>query len=301
MISVVVPTAEMSGRLESRLGSARIQVWRLGAAEPFPGPVDLLVLPYMLPAPELARLSGLPVRIAQSQTLGYDGIHDHLPAGVVYCNAVGVHEGSTAELAVALALATLRGIPKAVRDAGQSRWDHQRQPGLAGRRIVLLGVGGVGREVLRRLAPFDVTVELVARTPRAGVHGIDELPGLLPDADVVIVAIPLSASTRQLVDADFLAAMKPGALLVNVSRGGVVDTDALVDALREERVRAALDVTDPEPLPPDHPLWTLPGVVITPHLGGDTDAMDVRIDAIIEEQVRRIGTGEAPLNAVSAP
>lgn len=299
MISVVVPTEALADRLEPQLRGVNIQVWQPGSEDAFPGPADLLVLPYMIPPAQLRRLEGLTIRVVQSQTLGYDGVGEHLPAGMVYCNAVGVHEGSTAELVIALVLATLRGIPKAVRDAQRGIWDHRRHGGLAGRRILVLGAGGVGQEIARRLAPFDVTLDMVARTARDGVHGVERLPELLPLADVVVIAIPLSDSTRKLVDTNFLAAMKTGALLVNVSRGAVVDTDALVKVLGEERIHAALDVTEPEPLPADHPLWSMPGVIITPHLGGDTDEMDRRIDAIIEEQVRRLDQGEPPLNVVA--
>lgn len=298
MISVVVPTEQLRDRLLGRLPDARLSVWRPGSAGAFPGPADLLVLPYMIPAAELRRLHGLPIRAIQSQTLGYDGVGDHLPAGMVYCNAVAVHEGSTAELALALILAQLRGIPAAVRDADRAAWSHRRHPGLAGRRVLLLGAGGVGREVIRRLAPFGAVLDVVARSERAGVRGLASLPDLLPRADVVILAVPLTGSTRKLVDAAFLAAMQEGALLVNVSRGGIVDTDALVEAVREGRIRAALDVTEPEPLPGDHPLWSLPGVLITPHLGGDTDEMDVRVDELIAEQVARLGRGEQPANIV---
>jgi phosphoglycerate dehydrogenase-like enzyme len=139
-------------------------------------------------------------------------------------------------------------------------------------------------------------VDVVARSARPGVHGSDSLPELLPRADVVVLAIPLSDQTRHLVDRAFLDAMKEGALLVNVSRGGIVDTDALVEALRDARIRVALDVNDPEPLPAEHPLWSLPGVLITPHLGGDTDEMDARIDDLVAEQVDRLGRGDQPAN-----
>ena len=298
MITVVVPTNGLRRRLAPQLGDVRFEVWAPGWAESFPGPADLLVLPYLIPAAGLRALAGLPVGVVQSQTLGYDGVAEHLPAGLVYCNAVGVHEGSTAELALALILGMLRGVPDAIRDADRGAWEHRRHPGLAGRRVLVLGAGGVGREVVRRLEPFDVDLEVVARSARPGVHGPADLPGLLAAAEIVIVAVPLSAESRGLVDAGFLAAMPDGALLVNVSRGPVVDTDALVAELRSGRLRAALDVTDPEPLPSGHPLWTLPGVLITPHLGGDTDAMDARVDRIVREQVRRLASGEPPLDVV---
>lgn len=298
MVVVVLPTADLRARLAARLPGHRLEVWAPGDWAPFPGPADLLVLPYMIAAPHLRALDGVPVGLVQSQTLGYDGVRDHLPAGLRYCNAVGVHEASTGELALALVLADLRGIPDAVRDATSGAWNHRRRRGLAGRRVLVVGVGGVGREIVARLEPFDVDLVRVARTARDGVHGVDELPHLLSGAEVVILAVPLGEETRGLVDAGFLAAMPDGALLVNVSRGPVVDTEALLAEVSSGRLRAALDVTDPEPLPPDHPLWTTPGVLITPHSGGDTDAMDARVDAVILEQVRRFEAGEPPANLV---
>ena len=298
MTAVALPTEELRRRLAPHLPGLRLEVWAPGDDAPFPGPVDLLVLPYMIPATALRELEGLPIGLVQSQTLGYDGVRDHLPAGLRYSNAVDVHEASTGELALALVLAGLRGSPDAGRDAADGSWNHRRQRGLAGRRVLVVGIGGVGREVLSRLEPFGVEGTRVARTAREGVHAAAELPSLLPRAEVVILAVPLGDETRGLADAAFLAAMPDGALLVNVARGPVVDTDALLTELSSGRLRAALDVTDPEPLPPGHPLWSAPGVLLTPHLGGDTDAMDARVDAVVVEQVRRIGSGEPPANLV---
>ena len=298
MISIVLPDARLHERLRPRLGDAHVRVWRPGRPHPPTGRVDLMVLPYMVPPEQLSYLQAVEVSIVQSQTLGYDGVADHLPAGIRYCNATDVHEASTAELAIALILAAQRGIPQAVRNGDKGRWDHVRQPGLAGKRVLLVGAGGVGRQIVDRLAPFDVELDIVARTARTGVRATDDLPQLLPGADVVVIAVPLHASTRRLVDDAFLSAMRDGALLVNVSRGEIVDTDALVTELGSGRLRAALDVTDPEPLPTDHPLWKIPGALITPHIGGDTDAMDTRIDRVVLEQIRRIREGETPLNLV---
>lgn len=298
MIHLVLPNAEMRDRLQGRLSDVEASIWRPGSADPFPGRTELLVLPYMIPASELGGLDGLPVGVVQSQTLGYDGVAEHLPKGLVYCNAVGVHEASTGELALGLVLASLRGIADAVRSAGRGEWRHRRQPGLSGKRVLLLGAGGVGAEIEKRLEPFGAELRVVARTPRGGIFGLPSLPGLLPWADVVIVAIPLTDQTRGFVDAGFLARMRDGALIVNVSRGEVFDTGALLAELLAERLHAALDVTDPEPLPPAHPLWSAPNVLITPHLGGDTEAMDARMDRIVVEQLRRLRAGEAPLHVV---
>jgi phosphoglycerate dehydrogenase-like enzyme len=174
---------------------------------------------------------------------------------------------------------------------------------LADKRVLVLGYGNIGRAVVRRLLPFEVSVTAVASRARDGddlvdaVHGIDELPDLLPHHDVVVVIVPLTDATRGLVDAEALALLPDGAVVVNVARGPVVDTDALVAECASGRLRAGLDVTDPEPLPADHPLWTTPGVLITPHVGGATDAMRPRAVALVRRQVEALRDGR-PLDNV---
>ncbi len=209
-----------------------------------------------------------------------------------------MHEGSTAELAVTLVLAAQRGLPGYVLAAQEGRWATIVSPGLLGRTVLLLGVGGVGGEVAARLAPFGCELVPVGRTARDGVHGADELPRLLPQADVVVVSVRLEATTVGLVDAPFLARMADGALLVNVARGAVVDTAALVAELQSGRLRAALDVTDPEPLPPEHPLWSLPNVLVTPHVAGATPEAPDRLARLIRTQIERMLAGQEPLNVV---
>ncbi|NYF10061.1 phosphoglycerate dehydrogenase-like enzyme [Leifsonia sp. AK011] len=299
-VVVAVPSEAIRERVGT-LPGAEVVVWDIGDA-PFDRHIDLLLARYFLPAQALAGLSPEAVSVVQSQSLGYDEVADHLPAGITFCNAVGVHEASTAELAVALTLAARRGFP-AFRDAQvKGAWEHTRQPGLQRSNVVLIGVGGVGAATARRLAPFDVSVALVARTARESelgrVHGMDELPALLPEADIVIIAVPLTDDTRGLVGDDLLQHLRPGALVVNVSRGAVIDTGALVRAVSDRGILAALDVTDPEPLPSDHPLWSLPGVLITPHVGGDTGAMDHHVDVLLRAQVERLAQGLPPLHVV---
>ena len=298
---VAVPDAAMRDRLGPQPDGVEIVVWALGSP-PLDRRFDLLVLPYMIAAEALSGLAGQPATVVQAQMLGFDGVADHLPPGHVYCNAVDVHEAATGELALALILASQRGIPSFVEAAGSGTWAHARYPGLALQRVAVLGVGGVGREVARRLVPFDVDLVRVARTARSdelgAVHAWDELPALLPHADIVVLAVPLDASTRGLVDDAFLGRMKPDALLVNVARGPVVDTAALTRAVAERRVRAAVDVTDPEPLPPRHPLWRLPGALVSPHVGGDVGSMSRRMDRLVREQIALLLDGAEPKNVV---
>ncbi len=286
---------------------AGLRADRWDGTGPWPGSVDeveLYVLPYMTGRTALEPLPALrSLRVMQTLTAGYDDVLGARPPGVLLCNAPGVHDASTAELAVTLTLAALRGVPGFVRAAGEHRWAPLRRPALADRRALVVGFGGVGRAVARRLEPFEVEVVPVAATardtPAGPVHGIEELPVLLPAADVVVLCVPLTDATRGLADARFLAAMKDGALLVNVSRGPVVGTDALLAELRTGRITAALDVTDPEPLPPEHPLWDVPGLLLSPHVGGNTSAFEPRAERFVVDQLGRFAAGE-PLVGVVA-
>ncbi|MFJ4898706.1 2-hydroxyacid dehydrogenase [Streptomyces sp. NPDC088727] len=266
------------------------------------------VVPYMK-GPEVAvrPLSGMSaVRVVQTLSAGIDHVEPGLgllPAGVRLCNAKGVHEASTAELTLALILASLRGFPGFVRGQDNEEWRSGFYPALADKSVLIVGYGSIGSAIEDRLAPFECArVARVARsartTARGPVHTLDDLPALLPEADIVILSTPLNPSTQGLVGADFLAAMRDGALLVNVARGGVVDTKALLSELESGRLHAALDVTDPEPLPSGHPLWHAPNVLITPHVGGSTSAFLPRAKRLIAGQLSRFAAGEPVHNVV---
>lgn len=275
--------------------------WDLDGAAPAEH-LDLVVPPYMDGPGRLGRLAGVTTRLVQSQSIGYDGVADHLPPGHTFANAASVHETSTAELAVALTLAAQRGLPDFVRAASEGRWAPERHASLADRRVLLVGYGGVGRAIEERLDGFEVDVVRVASRARdderGHVHGIDELPALLPSAEVVIVGVPLTAATEGLVDAGFLAALPDGALVVNIARGKVADTGAILAEASSGRLRFALDVTDPEPLPEGHPLFALPNVLISPHVGGATSAMMPRMARLVRRQIERMLREEEPLNVV---
>ncbi|SEM64495.1 2-hydroxyacid dehydrogenase [Streptacidiphilus jiangxiensis] len=263
--------------------------------------VEFFCLPYFRHPVALPLLAELPaLRVVQTLTAGMDDVLPHVPAGVTACNARGLHDASTAELAVALILASLRGIPHFTRLQDRGRWQQEFHESLADKTVLILGYGSIGRALAARLQPFECDVVRVARRarPEEEVHGAQELAGLLPSADVVVLLTPLTPESRHLVDAGFLSRMKDGALLVNVARGPVVDTEALLKELTDGRLRAALDVTDPEPLPPDHPLWQAPGVLITPHVGGPSSAFLPRARRLLREQVLRYERGEAPANVV---
>ncbi len=264
--------------------------------------IDLVVTPYVGALARIPALEHVRTRLVQSQTLGYDGIADALPTGLVYANATSVHESSTAEFALALVLASQRGIDGFVRASARAKWSPAWRPSLADSTVLLVGYGGVGRAIEARLIPFEVRIVRVARTARtdhdAPVHAMTELPALLPEADVVIVAVPLDDTTTHLVDDTFLSSMRDGALLVNVARGRVADTEAVLRHARARRLRFALDVVDPEPLPDAHPLFTLENVIVTPHVGGASSAMAPRIARLVRTQIDRLRSNEEPLNVI---
>jgi len=176
-------------------------------------------------------------------------------------------------------------------------WTGGERLPLAGQTVLIVGYGSIGETVERRLAPFGVIVERVARHARPGVSSVDDLPAVLPRADIVIMLVPVTPDTIGLVDARFLSLMRRGALLVNAARGSIVDTGALLAELTSGRLRAALDVTDPEPLPAGHPLWSAPGLLLTPHVAGTTTQAIPRAMAIVKDQLVRYAAGE-PLHDV---
>lgn len=262
--------------------------------------VEVYVPPYRfseLDSALIPRMSSL--RLVQTMTAGVEHVRPHVPEGVLLCNGRGIHDTSTAELAMTLMLASLRGVPGFVRAQLAGVWAHGTRLSLADSTVLIVGYGAIGAALERRLAGFEVDVVRVARTARDGVHGYDELPALLPEADVVVLVVPLTDLTRGLVDAAFLARMRDGALLVNVARGAVVDTDALVAELRAGRLCAALDVTDPEPLPHGHPLWGCPNLLVTPHVGGASTAMEPRAHRLVRDQLARFAAGEPLANVMT--
>ncbi len=258
-------------------------------------------------------LHGLPrLRAVQALTAGVEWLAPAIPDGVALCNGSGVHDASVAEWVVASLLNVRRRLPGfwAAQTAGEWRRalaveGRELEPSavvetLEGASVLILGHGSIGRAVAARLAGFGVSVTGVARRARAGVETLDALPHLLPQADVVVLLLPLTAQTQGLVDARFLAQLKPGAILLNAGRGPVVRTQDLIEAARAGRVRAALDVTDPEPLPDGHPLWSTPNVLVTPHVAGATRGWEQRGYRLVREQLRRMAAGEPLLNVQGA-
>jgi phosphoglycerate dehydrogenase-like enzyme len=235
------------------------------------------------------------LRVVQVRSAGVDWIIDEVPEGITLCSARGTRDAAMAEWIVAALLADAKRLGPFAR---ADRWHRGDIFDLAGHRVVILGHGSSGRATARLLAPFGCEVVGVARRARDGVHAIDELDALLPTADALVNLLPLTPATRGLVDAGVLARLRDGALYINLGRGPTTDTGALVAELRRERLRAVLDVVDPEPLPDDHPLWTAPGALISPHVAGDTPAGDRAAWRLVGEQLARYVAGEPLRNVV---
>jgi phosphoglycerate dehydrogenase-like enzyme len=244
----------------------------------------------------LGEMPGL--RVLQTLSAGVDWLLPHVPPGVTLCDAGGARDTAVAEWVLAAVLASTRTLPE-LRDLQREHdWEWHQSRELAHSTVLILGYGAIGAAVEARLAPFDVELIRVAHHAHPHAHSVDDLESLLPRADVVVVLLPLTPETVGLLDGDLLGRLRPGALLVNAARGPIVDTDALLELLQAKRIRAVLDVTDPEPLPADHPLWDAPGVLLTPHFAGDTLPADRRAFALAGEQVGRYVRGEPLVNVV---
>lgn len=261
------------------------------------------------------------VRVVQCLLAGVDWIVPWLPKDIVLCDGQGIHNTPVAEWVVAAILGMLKRFPQ-YRDRQRERiWDGQRsnkaggpvrraehQVGLpyrilgeelAAKKVLIVGYGGIGVELERLLTPFGVEIFRVARTAKPGMFGIEDLSRLLPEADVVVLLVPLTNETHGMINAKTLGEMKQGAILINAARGPVVDTDALVAELQTGRIQAVLDVTDPEPLPSEHPLWAASNCFITPHVAASVAQYSTRGYRFAAAQLRRYQAGEPLLNRVS--
>jgi phosphoglycerate dehydrogenase-like enzyme len=239
------------------------------------------------------------LKVIQSPNAGVDDVLKIRPEGVTLCNAAGVHDASTAELAVALSIASRRGFAAFARDQVDQRWGHERMSSLTDSNVAIVGYGNIGKTIARMLGNFEVTITAFSKSGRDGALTLDRFDRLLPTFDVIILIVPLNDQTHHLMNATRLAAMKDGSALINVARGPVVDTDALIAELNSGRITAGLDVTDPEPLPVGHPLWSAKNVIITPHVGGDSAAFIPRGRKLVEEQLARFASGQPLLHIVA--
>ncbi len=260
--------------------------------------VTFYVPTYMGGRPALELTKKMPnLKVLQMPNAGYDDAMEFVRKGITLCNGRSIHDDSTAELAVGLTIASLRGFPDFVRNQDKSSWVHVKNKSINDRRIGIIGFGSIGSTIAKMLSGFSVEIVPFTQSGRDNTTAISDLDKHLPTLDVVILILPLTAESKHLFNAKRLSLMKDGALLVNVARGPIVDTDALVKELNSGRITAAVDVTDPEPLPSDHPLWRAKGVLISPHVGGNTTAFEKRARKLIESQLNLLAEGK-PLNNV---
>jgi phosphoglycerate dehydrogenase-like enzyme len=282
---------------------ANVEV-RLVPDEPARAPdladVELVVPsgPTREPLLDLLDQGGGALRAIQTTSAGVDWLIGRVPEHVAVHNARGVFDVPLAEWVIGAILAMQRGLVESRDAQARHEWSSIEPPELSGRRVVILGLGSIGSAIADRLRPFGVEITGIARTARDGVRGMSDLDAVLPEAEILINMLPLSSETDGLVDAPRLGLLPDGALVVNGGRGRTIDTAALVAELGAGRLRAALDVTDPEPLPPDHPLWALPDVLITPHMAGDSEGSRIRSFELVGDQIRRFAAGEPLINEV---
>lgn len=297
--TVLVPHPEGVEALDRLDG---VRAVRYALDEPLPpqaATAEVLVPPFLAGDDAVRVVHSCPaLRLVQLLTAGAESWVGKIPEGVLLSDCRGAHGGVTAEWVVGVLIAVYREFPGFVRAQDEHRWDQHVTEALTGRRVLLVGAGDLAEQTRRRLEPFEVSTTLVGRRARQGVHGVDELPALLAEHDAVVLVVPLTDATRGMVDAPFLAAMPDGAVLVNAARGPVVDTAALLAELGSARLRAALDVTEPEPLPPEHPLWSAPNLLITPHVAGSVPGNLARAYAVAAEQIAAFVAGEQPPNTV---
>jgi phosphoglycerate dehydrogenase-like enzyme len=307
VIDICLPSAQLRDavdQLAPRLGIRdRTVVWDRGAGKDVAVAQTRFWVPGFLHSNRQAAraaMAAMPqLAVVQTQSAGVDTYVGLVPDGVILCDARGVHGSSTSEWALTAILSVLREFPRFERDRQQARWAPATTDELAGKRVLVIGAGDVGQSLARRLEACDAEVVMVARTARGDVRAIADLDELLPNADVVVLIVPKTSETIGLADAAFLARLPDGALVVNAARGPVLVTDALVAELSSGRLRAALDVVDPEPLPPEHPLWRAPNLLLTPHVGGAVRGLPARVAALVAAQLSRFDAGEALQNVVN--
>lgn len=261
--------------------------------------VEIYIPKYMGGAKVWSEIANFPnLKVVQLLMAGYEEALPHMRKGLRLCNAKGVHDQSTAELGVALMASHFLGIKSYIKNMESGKWDGAQRDSLYGKKVAIVGAGSVGTRLKEMLDAFKVESIFYARTARAGVNAFSEFSERISEFDAVVLILPLTSESRHLITKKELSSMKRGALLVNLARGAVVKTDDLVSVLKEGLIAAALDVTDPEPLPSDHELWKLPNVIISPHVGGNSSAFEPQARKFLEEQIARYANSGALINEI---
>lgn len=262
--------------------------------------ITFYVPPYMsgreglLPSQKMGKL-----KILQLLMAGYEDALEFTKPGIQLCNAKGVHDASTAELAVGLAIAARRGFQDFLRAQDREEWIHKRYSSLNDSNIAIIGFGSIGQTLAKYLEVYEVSITGYSRSGGNGAKKISEFDSDISDFDVIFLILPLNSDSYQYFNTSRLSKIKDGALLINVARGPIVDTDALVNELYSKRIFAGLDVTDPEPLPKGHALWSAPNCIIAPHVGGDSTAFESRGKKLVEQQLSNVANGQPLINSVN--
>lgn len=300
-VTVLVPDAPWAHAADWRGLDVALRSYAFRAEAMEGDPEAEVVIVATAPTPALVDMLGRLPKLKAIQALyaGTESWVGKVPEGVMLINASGAHGGATAEVATAGLLAMYRALPEFLVAQAEGRWAYRVTDTLAGKRVLIIGAGDVGQSTARQVAVFGALPELAARTAREGVRALDEALAAVGDFDVVVLATPLTDDTRGMVDAAFLARMKDGAVLVNIGRGPLVDTDALLAELQAGRLRAVLDVTDPEPLPEGHALWKAPGLILTPHVGGSVEGAQAKAMRVAIDQIAALVAGKTPSNLVT--
>ncbi|MFL6118669.1 2-hydroxyacid dehydrogenase [Actinophytocola sp.] len=295
-ITVLVPDEAGEAALA---GVDGVEVVRYDSVDALPERAEVLVPGFLVESDPVAVVSRLPrLRLIQLLTAGAENWIGRVPPHVTLSTARGAHGGSTAEWALAVLLAVYRELIPFERERVARTWIREPTETLLDKKVLVIGAGDLGSQLKRRLDACDARTTLVGHRARDGVRGIDEVPTLLGEHDAVVLMVPLTPATTGMVDAAFLSRMRDGAVLVNAARGKVVDTDALVAELVSGRLRAALDVTEPEPPPADHPLWTAPNLLLTPHVAASVEGYQRRSYAVVAAQIARFVAGQPLQNVV---
>ena len=241
------------------------------------------------------------LKVVHYSQAGYEDILGFTPESVILCNASGLHDVSTAELTLGLTIASRCDLPQIFNNQQRQTWVHKRRTALADSHVGILGHGHIGKRIAGLIQNFEAKVTSFSQSGADGAVKVSEFDSYLPSLDVIILILPLTDKTHHFFNKKRLQAMKDGASIINMARGPIIDTQALIEELNTGRIYAALDVTDPEPLPDGHPLWSAKNLIITPHIGGDSTAFEPRAKAMVELQLSRIAQGIGPINQVHGP
>lgn len=262
--------------------------------------ITFYVAPYLGGRRVLEYSKSMPnLQVLQVPNAGFEDALEFLRPGITLCNARGVHDASTAELAVALAISSRRGFFDFKVDAQNHDWNPKRFKSFNDSNIGIIGAGSIAKKLGKYIEPYDVTITYFSRTGADGAKKIVDIDDYLGDLDIIFLVIPLNQESRGMFNKRRLSLMKTGALLVNIGRGPIIETDALVAELNSGRLYAGLDVTDPEPLPKNHPLWTAKNLILTPHIGGNSSAFEPRAKKMVENQLVLLNENKPLENVVA--